>query len=78
MIDIAVISGWVAAFFIALNFLTCLVTPWSKTKCLWQGSFPGKDKCDVQGFKPIAYMHRVFVWLSITAVTLHIILAIAF
>lgn len=77
MTDLTVISGWVAAIFITLNFLTCLATPWSKTKCLWQVNFPGKDKCDPQGFRPIAYTHRIFVWLSIVAVIFHVILAIA-
>ncbi|KKS42708.1 hypothetical protein A3H03_00215 [Candidatus Kuenenbacteria bacterium RIFCSPLOWO2_12_FULL_42_13] len=70
-------SGRIAAIFLALNFLTCFAMPWSKTKCLWKGELPGPDKCDSQGFKPIAYAHRLFVWLTITFTVLHIVLAIA-
>ncbi|HJN62187.1 MAG TPA: hypothetical protein QGH92_01125 [Candidatus Parcubacteria bacterium] len=75
--NLVILSGWIAAFFLALNFLTCLVAPWSKTKCLWQGKYPGPDKCDHEGFKPIAYMHRIFVLLSVIAIVIHLILAIS-
>lgn len=76
--NLTIISGWMAAIAIFLNFLTCLAMPWSKTKCLWKGDIPGPDKCDAKGFQPLAYMHRIFVWLSILAVAFHIIIAIAY
>ena len=71
-------SGWIAAIFLALNFLTCLNMPWSKTKCLWKGDFPGPDKCDWKGYQPLAYMHRIFAWLSIIAIIFHIVVSIAY
>ncbi len=76
--NLVIYSGWAAAISLALNFLTCLNMPWSKTKCLWKGDYPGSDKCDWKGFQPIAYMHSVFVWLTIIFSIVHIILAIAY
>jgi len=76
--NLVILSGWIAAISLALNFMTCLNMPWSKTKCLWKGDRPGTDKCDWKGFQPIAYMHSIIVWVTIAATIFHLIVAIAY
>ena len=68
------LTGWLAAAFLVLNFLTCWVMPWAK-KCR-------ELICKVEGVeeepKPLCYYHKILVWPAIIFTLIHIIIAILF
>lgn len=68
-------SGWIAGVLIFLNFLTCWVMPWAK-KC------EERETCKHKGCpeesKPLCAYHKIIAWVTIIAVSIHIILSIMY
>ena len=65
--NLAKITGWVAAGFLFLNFLTCFVMPWSRKyrELLVKTEVPEEPK-------PLCFYHGKFIWPAILFVLLHI------
>jgi len=69
-------SGRLAALAFVLNFTTCFVMPWARNKLPWRGGRPGKDQKDKFGWFQFTAAHKVFAWITIVAVVVHITLSI--
>jgi len=69
------LTGWLAAGFLFLNFLTCWAMPWAKKYCetLLKGKEIGKEEP-----KPLCFYHNPIAWIAIFFIITHIILAILF
>lgn len=66
------LTGWLAAGFLVLNFLTCWVMPWSR-ECQ-------QLACKQEGVEeqahPLCFYHRPLAWLAIIFALVHIVLAV--
>lgn len=66
------LSGWVAAGFLFLNFLTCFVMPWAK-KCI---QLLRKEEGLEEFSRSFCAYHSPFARLAIFFALIHIILAV--
>ncbi|MFO0704566.1 MAG: hypothetical protein U0517_01140 [Candidatus Andersenbacteria bacterium] len=69
-------SGRLAALALVLNFTTCFVMPWARNRLPWRGGRPGRDQKDSYGWFQFTAAHKLFAWLTILLVLVHIIISI--
>jgi len=69
-----IITGWVSAAFIFLNFGTCLIMPWTRKDI----EEPKEKKCDGKGCHSAALgsYHKPIVILTIISVIVHIVFSL--
>ncbi len=69
-----IITGWIAAVFIVLNFGTCLIMPWARKHL----DEPDAKKCDGKGCHSasLGSYHKPIVILTIISVIVHIVISL--
>lgn len=67
------VTGWLAASFLVLNFLSCWAMPWSRK---YKRALLREEEGIKQEAKPLCFYHTPLAWIAISFALVHMILAV--